>query len=91
MPRPRKKRNQAKAQRHRDSTQFTAVKQSISSEQQQLGDPTYIYTSSGEEEIWTDTEDEPEIGDLAEDISALQTLYSCFLPPHMQAKGVSTR
>ncbi|OAX39722.1 hypothetical protein K503DRAFT_855858, partial [Rhizopogon vinicolor AM-OR11-026] len=42
-------------------------------------DPTYVYYSSGEEEVWTDIEDEPVTGNLAGDISALQTLYSKLL------------
>jgi hypothetical protein len=57
-------------------------------------DSTYVYHSeSSGEEVWTDLdiEDEPETGNLAEDISALQTLYSASLPPHMQSKGAQTR
>jgi hypothetical protein len=46
-------------------------------------DPTYVYNSSGAE-VWTDIEDEPVTGNLAGDISALQTLYSKFLP-HMRS------
>lgn len=95
MPRPTKKAKQAKAQRESNSTEFTLVQPTTpfeaSGEDQ---DPTYVHNSSGEEEVWTDSdiEDESATGNLAGDISALQTLYSKLLPPHMQSiEGASTQ
>jgi hypothetical protein len=85
MPRPTEKAKQATAQRESNSTRFTLVQPTTpfeASDEDQ--DPTYVYNSSGEE-VWTDIEDEPATDNLAGDISALQTLYSKLLPPHMRS------
>ncbi|KAG2047410.1 hypothetical protein BDR06DRAFT_976776 [Suillus hirtellus] len=92
MPRPSKKISQAKAQCH-SGTRFVQQCPLVKADEEH--DSTYVYhsKSSGEEEVWTDLdiEDGPETGNLAEDISALQTLYSASLPPHMQSKGARTQ
>ncbi|KAG0707298.1 hypothetical protein DFH29DRAFT_995100 [Suillus ampliporus] len=67
-------------------------KKTSQAKSQRLGSARFV--QHGEEEVWTDLdsiEDEPETGSLAEDISALQTLYSAFLPRHMQSKGAPSQ
>ncbi|KAG2039891.1 hypothetical protein BDR03DRAFT_1008574 [Suillus americanus] len=92
MPQLSKKTSQAKSQ-HCSGTRFVQQCSFVEADEEEQ-DSTYVYHSSGEEEVWTDLdsiEDEPETGSLAEDISALQTLYSAFLPHNMQSKGAPSQ